>query len=174
MPKRYNTEILDEANCVKACVSNAKVGFKRTRETCSTLRGRTVNGCIEYLNNVINKVDCVPLTRYGKRCSNTKQARKYFTGSHPCAKGKWPKSSAEAVLKVLSNIKNNAAVKNLDVNDLYIKMVSVTKAPIIHGRVYRAYGRVNPFNKKPCHIQMVCEKRSAFVAPDAELVEVEN
>lgn len=171
---RYNTDIQDEANCVKACISNAKVGFKRTRETCSTLRGRSVNEAVQYLNDVINKIDCVPLYRYGKRCTNTKQARKYYTSGYDCAKGKWPKSSAEAVLKVLRNIKNNAMLKNLNVDDLYVKMISVNKAPIIHGRVYRAYGRVNAFNKKPCHIQIVCAKPSEIVASDAELVEVEN
>lgn len=175
MPKSYNTEILDESNVIKACISNAKVAFKKTRETCSTLRGRTVNNCIEYLNNVINRTDCVPLTRYGTRGHNTKQARK-FTGhkDFPITKGKWPKNSAEAVLKVLRNIKNNAANKNIDSNELFVKMVSVNKAPIIHGRVYRAYGRVNPFNKKPCHIQMVCEKRSEHIPTDGEIVEVEN
>lgn len=172
MPKSYNTEILDESATVKACVSNAKVSFKNTRETCSTLRGRTVEGCITYLKNVIEKKECVPMRRYARGCGNTAQAKQFNIGKYKASKGRWPMKSAEAVIKVLKNIKNNAAVKNIDVEDLVVKMVSVNRAPKIHGRVFRAHGRVNAFNKSPCHIQVVAVKRSELVAEDASIVEV--
>lgn len=172
MPKSYNTPILDEANTVKACMSNAKVSFKNTRETCSTLRGRTVEGCIAYLNNVIEKKECVPMRRYAGGCGNTAQAAKFKAGKWRATKGRWPKKSAETMIKVLNNIKNNATTKNLAVEDLVIKMVSVNRAPKIHGRVFRAHGRVNAFNKSPCHIQIVAVKREESVPEDAELVKV--
>ncbi|KAJ8909307.1 hypothetical protein NQ315_014214 [Exocentrus adspersus] len=31
----------------------------------------------------------------------------------------------------------------------------VNKAKVIHGRTYRAFGRVNAFDKHPCHIQII-------------------
>ena len=172
MPKAYNTEILDESATVKASLSNAKVSFKNTRETCTTLRGRTVEGCITYLNNVIEKKECVPMRRYAGGCGNTAQAKQFNVGKDKASRGRWPKRSAEMVIKVLKNIKNNAAIKNIDVNDLVIKMVSVNRAPKIHGRVFRAHGRVNAFNKSPCHIQVVAVKKSEFVAEDSKVVEV--
>jgi large subunit ribosomal protein L17e len=174
MPKSYNTDIQDESTAVKACVSNAKVSFKNTRETCATLRGRSVEGCIAYLNNVIEKKECVPMRRYCRGCGNTAQARKFSVGEHTQTKGRWPKKSAEVMIKVMNNIKNNAAFKNLNVDDLVIKMVSVNRAPKIHGRVFRAHGRVNAFNKSPCHIQVVAVKKSEYVPEDAKLVEVEE
>ncbi|KAI5149830.1 large subunit ribosomal protein L17e [Enteropsectra breve] len=174
MPKSYNTEILEESNTVKACVTNAKVSFKNTRETCSTLRGRSVEGCITYLNNVLEKKECVPMRRYANKVGNTKQAKQFMHGQFPCTKGRWPKNSVEAMLKLMKNIKNNAACKSINVDDLVIKMVSVNRAPKIHGRVFRAHGRVNAFNKSPCHIQVVCVKQPISVAQDANLVEVDE
>ncbi|KAI4292024.1 large subunit ribosomal protein L17e [Pancytospora philotis] len=172
MPKAYNTTILDEATTVKACITNAKVSFKNTRETCSTLRGRTVEGCIAYLNNVLQKKECVPMRRYAGGCGNTAQAAKFNVGKYKATKGRWPKKSAETMIAVLNNIKNNATNKSLPVEDLVIQMVSVNRAPKIHGRVFRAHGRVNAFNKSPCHIQVVAVKRPESVSQDADLVEV--
>lgn len=171
MPKRYNYDIIDPANTVKASLQNAKVSFKNTRETCSTLCGRTVEGCIEYLKNVIAKKECVPMRRYRYGVHSTPQARA-FDGKFPCTKGRWPVTSCQTMIRVMENIKANAVLKNISVGDLVIRMVSVNRAPIIHGRCFRAHGRVNAFNKSPCHIQVVCVKKSEAVPENAELVEV--
>lgn len=173
MPKRYNCDILDPANTVKAASHNTRVSFKKTRETCSTLRGRTVEGCISYLENVMSKKECVPFRKYHYGVHATPQARA-FDGKFPCTKGRWPIKSCEAVIKLLKNIKANAVNKNLDSNELIIQAVSVNKAPIVHGRCFRAHGRVNAFNKSPCHIQIVCVKKSESIPLDASLVEVEQ
>lgn len=53
-------------------------------------------------------------------------------------------------------------------------MISVNRAPKIHGRVFRAHGRVNAFNKSPCHIQVVCERKSEAVPENAELIELKE
>lgn len=173
MPKRYNCDIIDPANTVKSCLHNVKVSFKKTRETCSTLRGRTVEGCIEYLQNVIAKKECVPMRRYRYGVHSTPQARA-FDGKYACTKGRWPLSSCQTMLRIMENVKANAVQKSINVSDLVIKMVSVNRAPIIHGRCFRAHGRVNAFNKSPCHIQVVCVKKSEQVPEDAAIVEVKE
>ncbi|KAL6121082.1 Rpl17 [Nucleospora cyclopteri] len=173
MPKSYNTEIVSSEKTVKACITNAKVSFKNTRETCSTLKGRTVDGCVKYLENVILKTECVPMKRYARGCGNTKQAAKFMNGKYPATKGRWPEKSAGFMLKVLNNIKNNAVLKGLNPSDLVIKMVSVNKAPKIYGRCFRAHGRVNAFNKSPCHIQMVCVSEGEKINQDQEIVEIQ-
>ncbi|KAM0680160.1 60S ribosomal protein L17 [Glugoides intestinalis] len=173
MPKRYNYDIIDPANTVKAAMQNAKVSFKKTRETCSTLRGRTVEGCIAYLKKVMLKKECVPFRRYSYGVHATPQARA-FDGRVPCIKGRWPVKSCETIIKLLKNVKDNAAQKNLDAGELVIKMISVNRAPIIHGRCYRAHGRVNAFNKSPCHIQIVCGKKEQEVPVDASIVEIKE
>ena len=114
------------------------------------------------------------MRRYANGCGNTKQAHQFNVGKYPAQKGRWPQKSAETMLKIIRNIKNNALIKNIDTNDLVIKMVSVNRAPKIHGRVFRAHGRVNQFNKSPCHIQMVCVKQSSVVPEEAGIMEVEE
>lgn len=173
MPKRYNCDIIDPANAIKSSLHNVKVSFKKTRETCSTLRGRTVEGCVQYLKNVIAKKECVPMRRYHYGVHATPQARA-FDGKYPCTKGRWPVSSCQTMIRVMENIKANAIHKNMDVKDLVIKMVSVNRAPIVHGRCFRAHGRVNAFNKSPCHIQVVCVKKADLVPEDAAIVEVQE
>lgn len=174
MPKSYCTEIHNPEKTIKACSSNVKVSFKNTHETCSTLRGRTVKESIDYLTDVIAKKDCVPMKRFSSGCPNTAQARKYSSPGRACTQGRWPRKSAEAVIKLLNNLKNNAALKSLDGESLVIRMVCVNRAPKIHGRVFRAHGRVNPFNKSPCHIQVVASERQEGVPVDASIVEVDE
>lgn len=149
MPKKYNYDIISNDNTVKACITNAQVSFKKTRETCNTLRGRYVDDAIAYLENVIDKIECVPMRRYARGCGNTPQAKAFMNGKWPATKGRWPEKSASYLIKVLKNIKNNAVKKNIQPEELAIAMVSVTKAPKVYGRCFRAHGRVNSFNKSP-------------------------
>ncbi len=177
MPKNYNVKLSDEKNGFRACITNAEVSFKNTRETCSTLKGRTLANCFSYLQNVIDKKECVPMRRYSRGCGRTPQASKFsFVNKENkfihCDKGRWPRKSAEYMLKVCKNIKNNAALNNVEPKDLIVRMVSVNKAPKKYGRCYRAYGRVNPFNKSPCHIQMVCVKRNVNIQGEGDVVEI--
>lgn len=179
MPKNYNTDIVDPANTIKACLTNAQCSFKNTRETAAMLRGRSVDDTMRYLNNVIEKKECVLMRRYATGTGNTRQARRPNillqpeSVKHIASRGRWPKKSAETLITLFNNVKNNAHLKKIDPSELVIKMISVNKAPKVHGRIYRAFGRVNAFNKSPCHIQVVCVRRGTTISPDADLVEVE-
>ena len=169
---KYSYEIHDPSKAVKARIDNAKVSFKKTREASCTLRKRKVVDAIQYLKNVIAKTECVPFRRYNRGCGQTHQARKFSIPKREIVKangekvvkegyvqtrGRWPKKSAEFLISLLENIKDNAEAKSLSADDLVITHVQVSKAPVIYGRTFRAHGRVNPFNKSPCHIQMVAE-----------------
>lgn len=172
MPKQYNYDITNTDRTVKSCMTNAQVSFKKTRETCNTLRGRFVEDAINYLENVIMKLECVPMRRYNRGCGNTAQAKFFMNGKWPATKGRWPQKSAQYVIKLLKNIKNNALNKGINVDDLVIAMVSVTKAPKVYGRCFRAHGRVNSFNKSPCHIQVVAEGITEEMMGGNDVVEV--
>jgi large subunit ribosomal protein L17e len=147
MSIKFSCEIHDPTKVIKSQMDNAKVAFKKTREAANTLRTRSLLGAIDYLNNVINKKECVPIRRFAKGCGHTKQARKFGQ-----RKGRWPRKSAMFLINVLEDIKEKANEKGIDLNDLELFHVQITKAPVIYGRVFRAHGRVNPFNKHPCHI----------------------
>ncbi|ADM11899.1 60S ribosomal protein L22/L17e [Encephalitozoon intestinalis ATCC 50506] len=169
---KYSYEIHDPSKAVKGKIDNAKVSFKKTRETCCTLRKRKLLDAIQYLKNVISKTECVPFRRYNRGCGQTHQARKFsiprkeivkangekvIKRGHVQTRGRWPKKSAEFVISLLESVKESAESKSLDVGSLVITHIQVSKAPKIFGRTFRAHGRVNPFNKSPCHIQVVAE-----------------
>lgn len=180
---KYSYEIHDPSKAVKGRIDNAKVSFKKTRETSSTLRRRKVQDAIDYLKNVIKKTECVPYTRYNRGCGQTHQARKFSIPERVVEKangekvvkkafvqtrGRWPKKSAQFMIDLLESIKENAVARNINPAELVITHVQVSKAPVIYGRVFRAHGRVNAFNKSPCHIQVVAEiQQSSDVSIEA-------
>lgn len=147
---KYQFTITDPANTVKTQVKDAKVSFKNTRETSRVLVGMTLAKAEKYLNSVINKERCVPMKRYARGVGRTAQANEFRV-----QRGRWPEKSCKFFLSLFKNLRTNAKNRNIDENTLVIKSISVNKAKVIHGRVYRAFGRVNPFNSHPCHIQII-------------------
>lgn len=156
MAINFAYDVIDPTKVIKYQIDNARVSFKKTRECGNTLRTRSLLNAIDYLNNVVLKKECVPMRRYARGCGHTRQARAFNQ-----RKGRWPKKSALFLLEVLNNIKEQANEKGLDINELVLDHVQICRAPKIFGRVFRAHGRVNPFNKSPCHILIaakVCDK----------------
>ncbi len=52
--------------------------------------------------------------------------------------------------------------KNLDTEALIITHCQANKAPKNHRRMYRAHGRITPFNSHPAHLQMIMEEPQAI------------
>ena len=158
MKKKYASEINDPGNTVKSRIDNAKVSFKNTRETSRVLVNRKLDDALRYLGDVIKKKQCVPMRRYARGVGRTAQAKAFKT-----QRGRWPVKSAKFFIELINNIKANAVNKKLDPAEMIIKNIVVNKAPIIPGRIHRAYGRINPYNKHPCHIQVVASKKQTIV-----------
>ena len=156
--RKYAFEISDPGNTVKAKIENAKVSFKNTRETSRPLINKKLDDALRYLEDVIKRKRCVPMTRFAGGVGNTAQAREFHA-----QKGRWPVKSAKFFIDLIQNLKANALNKKLDPAEMVIRNVVVNKAPIIPGRIHRAHGRINPYNKSPCHIQMVAIKKQVFV-----------
>ncbi|EEQ81482.1 hypothetical protein NCER_102069 [Vairimorpha ceranae BRL01] len=142
MAINFAYDIVDPTKVIKSQLDSARVSFKKTRETASTLRKRSLLNAISYLNNVIVKKECVPMRRYARGCGHTRQARAFGQ-----RKGRWPKKSAVAILQVLENIKEQATEKGIDIEKLDLDHVQICRAPKIFGRVFRAHGRVTPLIK---------------------------
>jgi large subunit ribosomal protein L17e len=160
---KYSYRIEDESKVAKASISDAKTSFKNMRETGSTMRGRYVVDAIRYLDDVLAHKQCVPMRRYAGGVGRTAQAKAFKT-----TRGRWPQKSAEFAKDLLLNLKANAEAKGMDVNNVVITHFQVNKAPKIHKRIYRAHGRVNPYNKSPCHIEVVAMEKEASVPKESE------
>ncbi|KAM0678300.1 60S ribosomal protein L17 [Binucleata daphniae] len=149
----YSYHANDASQSVRASVKDARVSFKNTRETSRVLRGKKIQEAINYLQNVINHKQCVPMRRYARGCGRTKQAKEFKT-----TRGRWPEKSCNLFIYLLNNMIANADLKKLDISNLVLTHVQVNKAPKIYGRLHRAHGRVNSYNSSPCHVELVAEK----------------
>jgi large subunit ribosomal protein L17e len=171
MAIKFSREIPEGATVAKGSMDNAKVSYKKTWETCHTLRSRRLLDAIQFLKNVLERKECVPCVRYNSGCRQTHQARKYglrkvirFPSGEKTIKrtivqtrGIWPTKSAKLVIELLDAVKEDGVSKGLNPSELVITHVQVNRAPVIYGRTFRAHGRITPFNKKPCHIQVIAE-----------------
>ena len=68
-----------------------------------------------------------------------------------------------------SKMQSNAEFKGLEVNSLAIEHIQVNRAPKMRCRVYRAYGRIDPYVGSPCPMKMtLTEKEQIVPKPEEE------
>lgn len=137
-----------EKNC-KAAGRDVKVHFKNTRETAAFLKGMSLTRAKSFLENVCLQKEIVPFFRYRYGIGRKAQLKKSKSSS-----GRWPKKSAENILRILKNAEANAKEKDLDPLSLFIQNIQVNKAMKGQRRTFRAHGRVTPFLSHPCHINI--------------------
>ncbi|OGP65115.1 MAG: 50S ribosomal protein L22 [Deltaproteobacteria bacterium RBG_13_53_10] len=70
------------------------------------------------------------------------------------------KSAAKILVKLLkSAIANATQKKNVDVDRLYVKMITVDQGPTLKRFQSRALGRATTIRKRTSHIQIVLDER---------------
>lgn len=159
MKSTYAVEPEKDAKSCKARGSNLRVHYKNTRETVMAVKNMHLSRALRYLQNVIDKKEIVPFTRYNGDVGKKAQCKQF---KHP--QGRWPKKSAEFVYGLLVNAKSNAEVKGLDIEALQIEHAMVNRAPRMRRRTYRAHGRINPYQSAPCHVEFILTETDTVVA----------
>lgn len=158
MSKKFSIQIEDPSRSVFLKIENANIKFKNTREICAVLKNKGIIQARKYLSDVIKMKQCVPITRYGDKCGRTAQAKAFGTD-----RGKWPQRPARYIIKILDDLKSEAEKKGLKVEDLIIGHIQVNKAPKMYGRLHRAFGRVTPYNRTPCHFEIVASVKEPVI-----------
>ncbi|AFP65629.1 60S ribosomal protein L17 (nucleomorph) [Chroomonas mesostigmatica CCMP1168] len=147
------------SNNEKQCVAvgrDLKVHFKNTRETAAALKGMSLSRAKKFLENVCCQKEIVPFVRYRYGIGRKAQLKNSKSTS-----GRWPKKSAQNILRILKNAEASAKEKDLNPLSLYIQNIQVNKAMKGHRRTFRAHGRITPFLSHPCHINLwLVEKKS--------------
>ena len=164
MPSKYSfTPDVPEKSC-KARASYLRTHFKNMFETANAIKGMKLEKAFQYLGQVGEHQRCIPFRRYNRGLGRTGQAKEFGV-----TKGRWPTKSIKFLTTLLENAKSNAVAKNLNVDALIVKHISVQQAPKIRRRMYRAHGRITPFMASPCHIEMILSEQGAAV-PKTEKV----
>lgn len=71
-----------------------------------------------------------------------------------------PKKAARAVVKALKSVVANAeSTQRVDVDQLYIKRITVDAGPVAKRFVPRAHGRATMIRKRTAHLTVVVDER---------------
>ncbi|MEB3806888.1 MAG: 50S ribosomal protein L22 [Desulfurococcales archaeon] len=157
MPRwKYSVKIRDESKIAKAVMWDIPVHPKIMREVAEAIKGMWLGEAREYLRRVIKMEEAVPFRRaHGKQAHRRGLADRW---GWPI--GRYPVKAAKYMLKLVNNVENNAAQKQLDVERLKIIHVAAHKGLTLKRWMPRAYGRASPKNRIHSHVEIVVEEVS--------------
>ena len=145
----YSRKPQVSSKAAHAQVSDLTCHFKNTFETANVINGMPLRKAQQLYRQVLAKTRCIPFRRYNGKTGRTGQGKEWGVD-----KGRWPRKSVAAMMSLLKNAEANAIAKGLEPSKMVIKHVQVDQAPRRHRRTYRAHGRINPFMRCPCHVQL--------------------
>ncbi|KAK7716864.1 60S ribosomal protein L17B [Botryosphaeria dothidea] len=165
---RYAAHDIESAKSARARGSYLRVSFKNTRETAQAINGWKLERALQYLDNVQEKSEAVPMRRYAGSTGRAAQGKQFGV-----SKARWPVKSAKFLSDLLKNAEANADTKGLDTSNLIIKHIQVNQAPKQRRRTYRAHGRINPYMSNPCHIELILTEGEEVVQKGPHVAERE-
>lgn len=142
------TATADPDTTAKALGKEMPVSPKFAREVAGMIRGMKVETARQALEDVIDKKRAVPLKRYNKRVSHK-------PGVGP---GRYPVKAAKAILGVLNSAASNAEYKGLDVSNMAIATISVSRGRVIPGHMPRAHGRATEWNQDTVNVEVIIQE----------------
>lgn len=148
--RKFSIEIPSPDTSVFCYYENSPVKFKLAFETAKCIKNMSIPKAIKYLSTVLDRKNCIPMTRYNLKVGRTRQAK-----VHGFEKGKWPTKVCQYFIKVLEALIKDAEKKSLDLDELKLTHLMVNKAPKRYGRRHSAFGRVKAYNSSPCHLEIV-------------------
>ncbi|NOZ30588.1 MAG: 50S ribosomal protein L22 [Crenarchaeota archaeon] len=155
MPRwKYSVKLRDESRIAKAMIWDVPVHPKIMREVAEAIKGMRVDQAKKFLRRVIELKEPVPFRRaHGKQAHRRGLADKW---GWPI--GRYPVKAAKYMLKLLDNVENNAAQKQLDIERLKIIHVAAHKGLVLKRWMPRAYGRATPKNRVHSHVEIIVEE----------------
>ena len=142
------TAVADPDTTAKALGKEMPVSPKFAREVAGMIRGMKVETARHALEDVIAKKRPVPLKRYNKRVSHK-------AGVGP---GRYPVKAAKHILAVLNSAASNAEFKGLEVSNMAISTISVSRGRTIPGHMPRAHGRATPWNQETVNLEIIIQE----------------
>lgn len=153
----YSVKEVDEERTAKAMSWDQPVSLKEAYEIMKIIRGMRLNDAIDFLKKVIRKETPVPYVRYKRKVAHKRGLAKAFP-KWKTPIGRYPVKTAEVILKLLENVRNNAENKNLDVDSLVIIHIAAHKGPVLKRYMPRAFGRATPKFGTTIHMEVIVKE----------------
>jgi len=142
------TATADPDTTAKALGRELTISPKLAREVAGMVRGMKVDKAIQALEDVVALKRPVPLKRYNKRVSHKQ-------GVGP---GRYPEKVAKAFLNVIQSAVANAEYKGLDVDNMVLRTITVSRGRTIPGHMPRAHGRATQWNQETVNLEVIIEE----------------
>ena len=148
--KNYNFVIKDEKKIAKAYSTNVPVSLKYATEVARELKGKRVSKAEQFLQNVIDQKQHLPLRRYLRKVGHKPGQAQSFTKT-----GRYPKNCCKAFLSLINSVKSNADYKGLDTESLMIQHIFASQGFRRVG--HQTQGRIagKRHRKKATHLEMI-------------------
>lgn len=137
----------DSKTMASVAATYLPISAKDSREIAKAIKGKRIGAAITYLQAVIDRKQAVPFKRFNR---DTPHRRGKI------AAGRFPRKASEHILKLLKNLKANAADKNLDDENLLLVHVSAQRGPVLWH-----YGRKRGRQRKCTHFEAVAKEIKA-------------
>lgn len=142
------TATADPDTTAKALGRELTISPKLSREVAGMVRGMKVDKAIQALEDVVALKRPVPLKRYNKRVSHKQ-------GVGP---GRYPEKVAKAFLNVIQSAVANAEYKGLDVDNMVLRTITVSRGRTIPGHMPRAHGRATQWDQNTVNLEVIIEE----------------
>ena len=161
MPK-YSRDAPESSRSCKARGSNLITHYKNAHEVGAAIKGMDLKRAKAYLQNVLAKKEAIPFKRHtGGRGRHAQGKNLHAPGSQVG----WPVKTVAFFVDLLRNAEANAelSIGDFQTEDLVLWHVQVNRAPQRRRRIFRAHGRIGPFKRSPCHIEIILKEKGAQV-----------
>ena len=143
------TQKANPKNTSKAIGFELDISPKKAVEVCRFIRGMKVLEAVNYLEDVVEKKRPIPYKRFTGGAGHRK--------GKALAGGGYPVKVAAEVIKVLESAMSNAEYKDLDPEEMRIKVIAAHRGRTNIAYRPRAHGRSTPFNNETVNIEVILE-----------------
>ncbi|MBU2100077.1 50S ribosomal protein L22 [Candidatus Micrarchaeota archaeon] len=150
--KNYNLqEKINEKKTAKAIKTNANASLKYSTEISREIKGKSVKRAEEFLQNITEKKEHLPLRKYLKKVPHRK-------GKGQTKTGRYPQKTVKAFLELIQTAKSNADYKGLETEKLIVKhaFASMGYSRMSHQSKGKIGGKSRA--KKSAHLEIVLQE----------------
>lgn len=153
----YSLRLRDESRVAKAMMWDAPISRKEAYEILKVLKGMKLGEAKRFLEDVVSMKRAVPYVRYKLSIAHKPGLSDSFPKwSSPI--GRYPVKTARYLLRLLSNLENNAESKGLDLERLIIIHAAAHRGPYLKRWMPRAFRRATPRFRSLTHVEIIAKE----------------
>jgi len=160
MKRDYNLDLerFNNARIAKGFTTNKPISVKYATELCNFIKGKSVKRVEQYLDNVLERQEFIPLRKFSKKVAHRKGSAVFGVKA-----GRYGDKTIKIMQDLLEQVKANADFKGLDENKLIVLHAFASKGFRRQGM--QMQGRISGKMRKlkSGHLELVLQERDITV-----------